>query len=258
MPRRLCTDDFTGRLPNNTNLGAKGTIAIRAFAELCRALQGREATPLPGCAAGAAERYETIADKYAATWMQYAYNATPQPHYKLSFNTVHGVDDSWSLKYNLLWQKILGFKDAKTGQLAPFPSRVFATEVAYYKTKANAFGIPLDPRHNYVKTDCACRTRAVEPSFSSFSSPSHQLRSRRLSSRGAGLSWAACMSGSADDFAEMFGPIFKFANSTPDRHPFTDLYDTVTGKQSMGGFIARPVIGGIFAKILIDGRGRAE
>ena len=28
--------DFTGRLANNTNLGAKGIVALEAFAELCR------------------------------------------------------------------------------------------------------------------------------------------------------------------------------------------------------------------------------
>lgn len=41
-------------------------------------------------------------------------------------------------------------------------------------------------------------------------------------------------------------------NDTPDRNPFTDLYDTTNAHQSMSGFITRPVIGGIFAKALLN------
>ena len=33
---QICTDDFTGPLANNTNLGLKGIVAIEACAELCR------------------------------------------------------------------------------------------------------------------------------------------------------------------------------------------------------------------------------
>ena len=210
---QLCTDDFTGRLPNNTNLGAKGTIAIHAFAELCDLLstkaEGQPSTPLDGCADSA--QFKAVAARYATTWQKYAYVATPAPHYKMSFNDIHGVADSWSLKYNLLWQRLLKLD-------GPFPDAVFRDEVAYYRTKANPFGIPLDPRHTWVKTDW--------------------------------LSWAACMSGEQADFEDMLRPIFKFANSTPSRHPFTDLYDTVSGKQSWGGFIARFVIGGLFARLM--------
>ena len=130
----------------------------------------------------------------------------------MSFNAIHRVDDSWSLKYNLLWQRLLRLD-------GPFPDAVFRDEVAYYRTKANHFGIPLDPRHAWVKTDW--------------------------------LSWAACLSGEQDDFEAIMAPVFAYVNSTPSRTPFTDLYDTVSGKQSMGGFIARFVIGGIFAKMLL-------
>ena len=65
------------------------------------------------------------------------------------------------------------------------------------------------------------------------------------------LSWAACLSGAQADFEAMLRPIFTYANSTPSRAPFTDLYDTVSGKQSMGGFIARFVIGGLFARLMM-------
>ena len=92
-------------------------------------------------------------------------------------------------------------------------------EVAYYKTKRNAYGIPLDPRHTYVKTDW--------------------------------LSWVAALSPTAEGFHALFDPIFKYCNETVSRNPFTDLYDTVHGTQWWGGFVARPVIGGLFAKMLV-------
>ena len=213
---QLCTDDFTGRLPNNTNLGAKGIIAIQAFGELCATLDaGRTvesaAPPLAGCGDDY-KKFKTIASKYAQTWHDHAYNATPAPHYGMSFNAIKGVNVSWSIKYNLLWQKLLKLD-------GPFPEAVFSTEVAFYRAHANPYGVPLDPRHGWVKTDW--------------------------------LSWAACLSGASADFEAIFAPIFLFANTTASRAPFTDLYDTVTAKQSLGGFIARFVIGGIFARMLM-------
>ena len=59
------------------------------------------------------------------------------------------------------------------------------------------------------------------------------------------------MTTTPSDFHSIFDPIFNSQNETQSRWPFTDLYDTTTAKQSMGGFIARPVIGGIFAKMIL-------
>jgi hypothetical protein len=187
-------------------------VGIRVFAELCKLLEEGQTQPIPGC--DNATTYVNVAAAFAKTWQTFAFTTTPMPHYKLSYNEIDKVPDSWSLKYNLLWQRILSLEDP------PFPQQVLDTEVKYYLTKANPFGIPLDPRHTWVKTDW--------------------------------LSWAACLSGNDDDFEAIFAPIFMFANTTESRHPFTDLYDTVSGAQTWGGFIARPVIGGIYAKLLLD------
>lgn len=211
---QLCTDDFTGRLANNTNLGAKGIIAIGAFTELCATLAANRSAsspPLDGCGTDYA-KYKAVANKYAKTWHDYAFNATPAAHYEMSYNAVKGVNDSWSIKYNLLWQKLLHLD-------GPFPESVFTDEVAYYHKRAQKFGVPLDPRHGWVKTDW--------------------------------LSWAACLTGKDQDFEEIFAPIFLYTNTTPSRHPFTDLYETKKGTQSMNGFIARFVVGGIFARMMM-------
>jgi hypothetical protein len=130
----------------------------------------------------------------------------------MSFNDLKGIDDSWSIKYNLLWQKLLKLD-------GPFPlEKVSNTEIAYYISKSNKYGIPMDPRHTYVKTDW--------------------------------LSWAAALANTDTEFHAIMDPIFKFANESASRVPFTDLYDTDTAAAASSGFIARPVMGGLFAKML--------
>jgi hypothetical protein len=90
---QICTDDFTGPLANNTNLGAKGVIALEAFAQLC-VRAGAGAGSGTNCST-----YSHMAAKFAMTWQQHAYTEKPQPHYKMSFNDIPGIVDSWSLKY---------------------------------------------------------------------------------------------------------------------------------------------------------------
>jgi hypothetical protein len=196
-------------------LGAKGIIAIETFAELCRLSHAARVVEAAGvdCA-----RYSAAASTYAATWQRYAYTTKGAPHYKMSFNDLPHIPDSWSIKYNLLWQKLNGL-----GATAPFPfAKIAATEIAYYKTKANAYGFPMDPRHDYVKTDW--------------------------------LSWIAAMAATDTDFHSIMDSIYASVNATAARNPFTDLYDTLDASQTFElGFIARPVIGGLFAKALLDG-----
>lgn len=56
---QLCTDDFTGRLANNSNLAAKGIVALEAFAHICGATGGT------GCA-----RYSDAATGFVNTWIR--------------------------------------------------------------------------------------------------------------------------------------------------------------------------------------------
>ena len=57
----------------------------------------------------------------------------------MSYNPVKHVPDSWSIKYNLMWQKLLHLQ-------GPFDyNNVVQDELKYYATKSNTFGVPIDP-----------------------------------------------------------------------------------------------------------------
>lgn len=120
---------------------------------------------------------------------------------------------TWSQKYNLIWDRILG--------LGLFPAAIAEQEMTHYKASADRFGLPLDSRSHYTKLDW--------------------------------LFWSACLTGRREDFDAVVAPVADWLDGTPDRVPLSDWFDTNTGKQiGVGGFRARPVVGGIFIKLLLD------
>lgn len=118
--------------------------------------------------------------------------------------------DTWSQKYNLIWDSLFG--------LNIFPVSILKKEIDYYIKKQNKYGTPLDNRKSYTKVDW--------------------------------LVWIAAMAESGEDFKKLIYPLWDFLNESPSRIPFTDWYDTVTGKQE--GFQCRSVVGGVFIKLLKD------
>lgn len=188
---QLCTDDFAGHLAHNSNLSIKGILGIACYALICKNL-GDEDKHI---------HYFSIAKKYAAAWEQQ--NREPD-HYRLTFDG----QNTWSLKYNLIWDALLG--------LDLFSKDIREKEVNYYITKQNQFGVPLDSRESYTKTDW--------------------------------IVWSAALADNVEDFMKLIDPIWDFVNESESRVPFTDWYDTITGKQI--GFQHRSVIGGIFIKML--------
>ena len=60
--------------------------------------------------------------------------------------------------------------------------------------------------------------------------------------------WAASLSGDRAFFEECVERLLRFANTTPNRVPFADLYLAHNGRQV--GFQARSVLGGVFVAFL--------
>ena len=84
------------------------------------------------------DTYRKTAQDFAARWQEMAKDGD---HYKLTFD---GSPETWSQKYNLVWDRILGMN--------LFPTNVANTEVAFYKTKQNKYGLPLDNRKDVYQT----------------------------------------------------------------------------------------------------------
>ncbi len=85
-----------------------------------------------------AEKYAALAKTDAAHWVKVAADGD---HFRLAFDK----PNTWSQKYNLVWDRILG--------LNVFPPSVAQMEVAHYKKVMQRYGVPLDSRTHLTKTD---------------------------------------------------------------------------------------------------------
>ncbi len=171
---QLCTDDFAGHLAHNVNLSAKAIVALGAFGKICD-MRGEKQL---------AVEYQNLAKEFAVRWVR---EAKDGDHYRLAFDR----PGTWSQKYNLVWDRILG--------LGLFPAEVLRTEVDYYRKIQNRYGLSLDNRQPYTKLDWTI--------------------------------WTATLTQNREDFLAIVDPVYRFLEESTSRVPMSDWYWTKNGRQ---------------------------
>lgn len=184
---QLCTDDFAGHLARNVNLSAKAIMALRSYGYLAEKL-GEQRT---------ANKYIELAKSMVPKWTALAADGD---HYTLSFEN----KGTWSQKYNLVWDKVLDFNI--------FPDEVYQKEISFYLKNQQKYGLPLDSRKSYTKSDW--------------------------------IMWTATMSPDKKTFEAFMHPLVRYISETPSRVPLSDWHDTKDGRQQ--NFQARSVVGGYY------------
>lgn len=176
---QLCTDDFAGHLAHNCNLSAKAIVALGAYAKLT----------------GESE-YAECAEKMADRWSEDAKSA-------VSTRLVFDKEDGWSMKYNMVWDRLFDLK--------LFDNGIYENEIKTYSEKMNRYGVPLDSRSDYTKLDW--------------------------------MAWTTVLTDDADYRAAVYASIRRMIEETTDRVPITDWYYTSTARQRgfqnrsvLGGF----------------------
>lgn len=190
---QLCTDDFAGHLARNANLSIKAIVALRSYGYMAEKLGKKEV----------AEKYISMSEQMVEKWQDLA---DAGDHFALTFNDMN----TWSQKYNLVWDKVMQFDI--------FPKSVYEKEISFYLNKQNKYGLPLDNRADYTKSDW--------------------------------IIWTATLSDNPATFKKLSDPVYKYAVETTSRVPLSDWYFTSSGEQR--GFQARSVIGAHYMKILND------
>ncbi|KAI2643269.1 DUF1793-domain-containing protein [Xylaria nigripes] len=223
---QLCTDDFAGWLANQTNLALKGIIGIKAMSSIAE-IVGEESD---------AKYYDKVADEYINKWQDFGLSRD-KTHAKLAYSWY----GSWTTLYNLFADALLCFHmpdenssmleqsglwglrqnpifDASAGKSKSrkfIPDTIYQMQSNWYHNVLQRYGLPLDSRHLYTKSDWEFFAAAIA---------STKVRT------------------------EILQHVANWVNETVTDRPFTDLYDT----EGKGGFpniyfMARPVVGGHFA-----------
>ena len=173
LDNQLCTDDFAGHSKKNVNLAIKAVMGIAAYSRIAELL-GEENT-------------------YMAKAKEYADELVSVCGKGLDF-LPFSVDkkDSWSLKYNLVWDILFDFN--------LFDKAIYKAESEKYRIEMNTYGTPLDYRRTFTKTDWEL--------------------------------WAACLDETQENIGLLSKCICDYLADTEDRNCFSDWVETKKPKQS--------------------------
>ena len=114
------------------------------------------------------------------------------------------------MKYNAVWDRVFG--------LDLFGSAMWLQETAGYRRHMNPYGLPLDDRSDYTKSDW--------------------------------MVWTATLTEDQDFFEQIVAAMERAYRLSPSHVPMTDLYSSVTSLQIH--FQHRSVQGGLFMKLVYD------
>ena len=189
---QLCTDDFAGHLAHNTNLSLKAISGLIGLSIIYKMLHDENNSG----------KFFRIAKQFADDWVDRAANGDGS--FKLAFDR----PGTFSMKYNIVWDKLFG-TDIMNRE-------AIRSEFASYRDHMYPYGLPLDNRQPYTKSDWYV--------------------------------WTGTLAETKEQFEEFIEPLWMAYNFMETRVPMTDWYWTVTG--SMRGFRHRSVQGGLFIKLL--------
>lgn len=191
---QLCTDDFAGHLAHNVNLSIKAIMGIVAYSRILTRLgETKEASEMMD-----------KAREYVASLLERAVNSDG------SYRLAYDKPETFSLKYNAIWDKIWGTN--------LFPEEFFKGEMARYKKEMLPYGVPLDSRETYTKSDW--------------------------------LVWVASFADNKEDFTYLVDSLWSAYNTMRTRVPMTDWY--FCDIANMRGFQHRTVQGGLFIRFMLD------
>lgn len=191
---QLCTDDFAGHLEHNCNLSLKAIMGLRGMAIIME-MSGKSEK---------SEFYKAVAEKMAENWLKTAVDEKGES--LLAFNR----PDTFSMKYNMVWDRVWGTN--------LFSQEFMDKELQNNKEYFNRYGMPLDSRADYTKSDW--------------------------------LVWVASMASDKKVFEEFVAPLWSAYNECTTRAVLSDWYDTKSG--NMVSFRHRTVQGGLFMRILME------
>jgi hypothetical protein len=211
---QLSTDDFDGPLYNATNLAIKGLAGMAAWGYLYEAYTGD--------VQGAEDIFKLTA-QYAQTMVDYSWVEASDPadsHFMIGYKGSQkdgGDPKSWPMIYNALWLRLLGLN------LLPNQQTYLDRMGKWYQSHVlNEFGVPLNSRATYTKDDWMTFLAALY--YDSTDKPS--------------------------DFSnKLFDGYFRWANVTTYRSPISDW--TFTDSPRAAGFTNRPVMGAMYAPVLV-------